>query len=175
MSGTVIPGSFPGAPAEVAAANPMLSNAGPASWARRAQLPDYTVHGTPKIRPLRAAPGFSLDPHGPDPRGMAVVGGDGVVAGTVAEVWVDTAEPQVRYYEVELLAGGRRVLLPYGFARVRARERQVRVKAIHAAHFADVPGIASPDVVTLREEDQVMAYYAGGYLWADPSRAEPLL
>jgi photosynthetic reaction center H subunit len=106
---------------------------------------------------------------------MEVVGGDGVVAGTIAEVWVDTAEPQVRYYEVELLAGGRRVLLPYGFAKVRARERQVRVKAIHAAHFADVPGIASPDVVTLREEDQVMGYYAGGYLWADPSRAEPLL
>lgn len=175
MSGTVVPGSFPGAPAEVAAANPMLSNAGPASWASRAPLPDYTVHGTPKIRPLRAVPEFSLDPLGPDPRGMEVVGGDGVVAGTIAEVWVDTAEPQVRYYEVDLLAGGRRVLLPYGFAKVKARERQVRVKAIRAAHFGDVPPIASPDVVTLREEDQVMAYYAGGYLWADPSRAEPLL
>lgn len=170
MSSTTVPGAPAGA-----AANPMLSDTGPASWARRADVPDATVHGTPKILPLRAAPAFSLDPRGPDPRGWPVRGGDGVVAGTVAEVWVDTAEPQVRYYEVELAAGGRRVLLPYGFAKVRKREGEVRVKAIHAAHFADVPAIRGPDVVTLREEDQVMAYYAGGYLWADPSRAEPLL
>lgn len=172
---TVTPPSPPGMPIEVAEANPMLSGKGPAAWAERADVPDPNLHGAPRIRPLRALPDFWLEPRDPDPRGWPVLGGDGVVAGTVAEVWVDTAEPQVRFYEVEVAAGGRRVLLPYGFAKVRARHRRIDVKAIHAAHFAEVPGTRGHDVVTLREEDQIMAYFAGGLLWADPRRAEPLL
>ena len=44
-----------------------------------------------------------------------------------------------------------------------------------AAHLADVPVTASPDQVTMQEEEKVVAYYGGGYLYALPSRMEPLL
>lgn len=174
MSDATLPGTVP-APAAVPAANPLLSNTGPATWSMRMDRVDYTVHGEPRVRPMRDLPDFYVDPHGPDPRGMTVVAGDGVAAGTVVDVWVDAAEPQVRYFEVEVAANGRRVLLPVGFAQVRGRAREIRVKSIYAAHFAEVPGLRNPGLVTLREEDRIVAYYAGGYLWADPLRAEPLL
>jgi photosynthetic reaction center H subunit len=35
--------------------------------------------------------------------------------------------------------------------------------------------LASPDQITLREEDMVMGYFGGGTLYAKPSREEPLL
>jgi photosynthetic reaction center H subunit len=38
-----------------------------------------------------------------------------------------------------------------------------------------VPGVAADNQITLREEDQITAYYAGGTLYAEPSRLEPLL
>ena len=165
----------PGMPIAVEAENPLLSGMGPAAWADRPDHPDYTAHGEPKIRPLSALPNWWLEPRDPDPRGWPVHGGDGVMAGTVVDVWVDTAEPSVRYYEVQVAANSRRVLLPYGFAKIRTRHRRIDVRAIYAAHFAQVPGIRNATTVTLLEEDQVMAYYAGGLLWADPSRSGPVL
>jgi photosynthetic reaction center H subunit len=106
---------------------------------------------------------------------MEVVGGDGYVAGKVSDVWVDRTEPQVRYLEVAVKSNGRRVLVPYGFARMDGRGRCVRVRSIFAGQFAAVPGTASPDRITLREEDQISAYYGGGTLYATPSRAEPFV
>jgi photosynthetic reaction center H subunit len=44
-----------------------------------------------------------------------------------------------------------------------------------ARQFATVPPIQSADQITLREEDQITGYYAGGTLYAAPSRLEPLL
>jgi photosynthetic reaction center H subunit len=44
-----------------------------------------------------------------------------------------------------------------------------------AHQFADVPAVENPDQITLREEDQVQAYYGGGHLYADASRTEPLI
>jgi photosynthetic reaction center H subunit len=35
--------------------------------------------------------------------------------------------------------------------------------------------LANPDQVTLREEDRIAAYFAGGNLYAEPKRVEPLL
>jgi photosynthetic reaction center H subunit len=49
------------------------------------------------------------------------------------------------------------------------------VKAITAAQFVDVPATASDRQITLREEDRIMAYYAGGHLYATPSRSEPII
>jgi photosynthetic reaction center H subunit len=43
------------------------------------------------------------------------------------------------------------------------------------AQFADAPLLANPDQVTLREEDRIAAFFAGGTLFADPRRVEPLL
>ena len=46
---------------------------------------------------------------------------------------------------------------------------------ILASQFAGVPVLASPDAVTRDEEERICAYYGGGYLYATPARAEPLL
>jgi photosynthetic reaction center H subunit len=155
--------------------NPMLAGVGPGAWADRADVPDRTVEGHPKVRPLRAAPGFSLEPRDPDPRGMAVIGADGKQAGVCREVWVNTSEPQLLYLEVELTQAARVVLLPIGFVQIDKRRRRLKVNAILARQFADAPVTASPDTVTLLEEDKIAAYYAGGYLYATPSRSEPIV
>jgi photosynthetic reaction center H subunit len=165
-------GGWPGAPLEPTG-DPMRDGVGPAAYAMRTDAPDLAEDGEPKLRPLRIATQFHVAPRDPDPRGMAVVAADGGLAGTVADIWVDRSEPQIRYLEVD--TGERRVLLPINFSRIDGQRRQIRVASIFARHFADVPGIANQDQVTAREEDRITAYYAGGHLYADPSRAEPLL
>lgn len=152
--------------------DPMLSGIGPASWAERADVPDLTVDGRPKIVPLKADPNFYLEPRDPDPRGMTVVGLDGQAAGTVVEVWVDRSEPQVRYLELEVAGTARTALLPIAFCRFDVGRRLVNVKSIKATHFVHVPFYKTPGQVTLLEEDQIQAFYAGGHLYADPSRVE---
>ena len=155
--------------------DPMLAAVGPGAYAQRADVPDTTAEGEARIVPLRAAPGFVVAHRDPDPRGLPVIGADGAVAGTVHELWVDRAEGLFRYLEVALPASGaaRRVLLPMGFARIT--DRQVGVRSILSAQFAQVPALRNPDVVTLLEEEKVMAYYGGGTLYATPARQEPLL
>jgi photosynthetic reaction center H subunit len=163
-----------GAPLEPTG-NPLVDGVGPASYANRADVPDLTLDGAPKIVPLRIATDFSLQPRDPDPRGKQVVGADGVIGGTVRDVWVDRSEPQIRYLELEVAApaGARRVLLPINMARIRRRE--VTVNSLLGRHFADIPGLRHPDQVTLLEEDRICAYYAGGQLYARPYRFGPAL
>ena len=72
--------------------DPMLAAVGPGSYADRADIADTTVDGALRIVPLRAAADFSVSSHDPDPRGLPVIGADGLVAGTVREMWVDRAE-----------------------------------------------------------------------------------
>ena len=155
--------------------DPMLAAVGPGSYADRADIADTTVDGALRIVPLRAAADFSVSSHDPDPRGLPVIGADGLVAGTVREMWVDRAEVLFRYLEVEVpVAGGsRRVLLPVNFSRITAT--RVKVRSILAAQFAQVPATRHPDAVTLLEEDKIMGYYGGGTLYATPDRQEPLL
>ncbi len=171
-------GPWPGAPLEPTG-NPMLDGVGPAAYARRADEPDRTFEGEPKIVPMRVAADFYVAERDPDPRGVDVIAADNQVAGTVVDVWVDRAEPQTRYLEVEVPVadGTRRVLLPIGFARVSAwsLRRHVKVRALMADQFADVPTLQNPDQVTMLEEDRICAYYAGGQLYAHPMRQEPIL
>jgi len=49
---------------------------------------------------------------------------------------------------------------------------QVDVVSITSQQFAAVPMTADPHQVTLLEEERVMAYYGGGYLYATEDRAE---
>jgi len=169
--------AFPGAPLQPTG-NPMLDGVGPGAYADRADVPDATFEGLPRIVPLRAAGGFGVASQDPDPRGMVVVGADGLVGGRIADLWVDRSEMLFRYYEVEVAgaahgAVARRVLLPVNFSRVAGG--RVKVKSILSHQFGAVPPTRSPDQVTLLEEEKIMAYFGGGTLYADPARQEPFL
>jgi photosynthetic reaction center H subunit len=169
--------AWPGAPFHPTG-NPMVDAVGPASYAMRHDEPELAYDdGLPKIIPLRSASDFFLSHEDPDPRGFDVKGDDGRVAGTVVDVWIDRSEYIVRYLEVETTAalGARRVLVPMHFATVRARQRLIKVYALHAIHFSEAPLLRHPDTVTPREEDRICGYFAGGLLYATPERSEPLL
>jgi photosynthetic reaction center H subunit len=123
---------------------------------------------------MRVLEDHFLDEASPDPRTMEAVGADGVVGGVVSDVWVDRTEMFVRYLEVTLVAGPS-VLVPMPLVRIDTKTARVVVQSILGAQFLDAPMLASPDVVTLREEERITAYYASGNLYAEPRRAEPLL
>ena len=168
-------GDYAGAPTTTVGVR-LRSGVGPGAYAQRRDIVDVTVEGAPRIVPLRVATGFGTSKHDVDPRGLPVVGSDGVSGGVVRDVWVDRAEVLVRYLEVEVAvgAGGRNtVLLPMNFARVGSR--QVVVDSIMGGDFVGVPQTRDPDRITFLEEERVMAYYGAGTLYASPSRAEPLL
>jgi len=165
----------PGAPLEPTG-DPLADGIGPAAWAvDRADRPDLTLHGEPKIQPMKAVSGYSVAAGDLDPRGCAVVAGDGVAVGTVVDIWVDRSEPQVRYLETELSGGGGTRLVPMGYVRVRKAARELHVKSIYSKHFPGIPTTKAADRITLLEEDRVVAYFAGGYLYADPARMGPVL
>jgi photosynthetic reaction center H subunit len=153
--------------------NPMLDGVGPGAWADRADVPDLDYLGRAKIVPLRTLPGFGVERGDVDPRGLDLIGADDQVAGKVVDLWMDTAESLFRYLEIELEGSQRRVMVPMNFARVR--RGHVKVSAILAHQFAAVPGTRQTEVITLLEEEKIMAYYGGGTLYAEPSRGEPLL
>jgi photosynthetic reaction center H subunit len=163
----------PGSPM-VPTGDPMQDGVGPASYALRADRPDLTLEGAPKIVPLRTAAEFFIPSHDPNPIGLPVHGADGRVGGKVCDVWIDLSEPQVRYIEVETGAGQRSVLVPIAFAKIEGG-RRVKVGAVLSTHFATAPRTAHPEQVTLREEDRISGYFGGGNLYATPSRQEPLL
>ena len=169
-------GQWPGAPLEPTG-NPMQDGVGPAAYANRPAVPDRTLDNQVKIVPLRVATDFHVEARDPDPRGMTVVGADGVTGGTVRDAWVDRSEATLRYLEVEVAApsGPRRVLLPVNFTKINSGRGQVKVTAILGSQFVAAPGLASPDQVTLLEEDRIAAYYASGHLYAKPSRLGPLV
>jgi len=154
--------------------NPMQDGVGPASYAQRSDHPDVMLDGLPLIVPLRVAPGFFVATEDPDPRGMPIFGADRKQGGTVKDVWVDRAEPQIRYLEVAVDGAGT-VLLPIHFSKFDIGARCVRVKSILSTQFSGVPKLKSPDQVSLLEEDMITAYYAGGTLYATPARSEPFI
>ena len=80
----------------------------------------------------------------------------------------------IRYYEVEL-EGGDHVLLPQTYAKINKRTRQVKVNAILGAQFQDVPRLQNAETVTLLEEEKLVGYYAGGLMYATPTRLGPIL
>ncbi|MEO1018716.1 MAG: photosynthetic reaction center subunit H [Pseudomonadota bacterium] len=163
---------WPGSPWEPSG-DPMVDGVGPASWAMRSDVPDMTHDGLPKIVPLRAIEDHTVDEHDYDPRGMNVVGLDKEVAGKVTEIWADRAEMIIRYLEVD--ANGRTVLVPMTLCRVHGSRDEVEVDSVKAEHFGKAPLIAGPDQVTLLEEDKIVAFFAGGHLYASPDRMGPIL
>ena len=169
--------SFPGAPL-VPLGDPLLSAMGPGTYANRADVPDLTFDdGLAKIVPLRVAPSFFLATEDPDLRTWTVIGCDGAVAGTVVDEWIDRSEVVIRYLEVKLALpeATHNVLLPMNFLEIRRKQRRIKTAFIRGGQFAHVPVTKHPDEVTLLEEDKIMAFYAGGMLYATPARTESLL
>ena len=165
--------SWPGAPMHPVG-NAMLAGAGPAASALRADVPDLLQETAEhRVVPLRVATDHELDEESPDPRGKEVVGADGVAGGVVSDLWVDRAETCIRYLEVTLAAGPS-VLVPMPLAKVDATGRVV-VQSVLGSQFAEAPNLATPDAITLREEDRIQAYFASGQMYAIPSRVGPLL
>lgn len=167
---------WPGAPLEPTG-DPMIDGVGPAAYAMRAETPDLTIDGQPKIVPMRVAKDFFVPSNDPNPVGMQVIAADGNVAGVVRDAWIDRSETLIRYFEVEVPtpSGPRHVLLPQPFTKIKASRREIRVASLWAKHFATVPALKNPDQITLREEDRIAAYFASGHLYADPKRMGPIL
>ncbi len=162
--------NFPGAPLRPTG-NPMIDGVGPGAWANRAKVPDLDAEGHPRIVPLSTIDMLWIDKRDPDPRGMTVTAADGAIAGKVTDIWVDKAERLIRYLTID--TGTRSVLAPMGMAAVS--RKGVSIDAITAAQFANVPAIDGTATITFYEEERIMAYFGGGYLYATAKRQEPLL
>ena len=152
--------------------DPLRDQVGAASYADRADEPDLLADGAIKIKPLRVAGDFHVSKRDKDPRGWEVVDAKGAMVGTVTDLWIDQAEFLFRYFEMKT-RGGRNVLIPVPVAFLSGGK--VKVNALVGDQFEHVPGTKNADSVTLLEEDKIMGYYGGGYLYATPERQEPFI
>lgn len=146
--------------------NPMADGVGPAAWAPRRDIPELDGHGHNKIVPMAQASAFAVSA-GRDPRGLPVQAGDLEVVGRISDLWVDVPEQLVRYLEIELNSGSKK-LVPMPM--VKIWQDRVRINSITSDLFEGVPATKSATEVTLLEEDKISAYYAGGTLYAADKR-----
>lgn len=161
----------PGSP-YVPTGDPMIDGVGPAAWANRRDVPELDGHGHDKIRPMSSLDDFHVSA-GRDPRGKAVVAGDGEVVGRITDMWIDVPEALVRFLTVDLNpeGTGKIRLIPINVAKIG--DDRVTVRSIYSTQFESVPQIKGSDSITLLEEEKIMAWYAGGRLYADPKRTDP--
>jgi photosynthetic reaction center H subunit len=154
--------------------DPMMDGVGPAAWAPRRDLAELDAHGHAKIKPLSMLEDFAVSA-GTDPRGKAVVTGDGEVVGRVTDMWVDVPEQLVRYLTVDLNpeGSGKTRLIPMNFARISSD--RVTVRSLYAKHMESVPTTKADAEITLLEEEKIMAFYGGGTMYADPKREGPAI
>ena len=162
LARTAVSEGFPHAPT----GNPMLDGVGPASWVPRRDEPELDGHGHNKIVPMAKADGLMVSA-GRDPRGLPVQAGDLEVVGRVADLWVDAPEQLVRYLEIELNSGKRR-LVPMTLARIW--EDRVRVNFLASDSFENIPATKSATEVTKLEEDKISSYVASGWMYDAPKR-----
>jgi photosynthetic reaction center H subunit len=104
-----------------------------------------------------------------------VVSGDGEVIGRVTDMWIDVPEAMVRFLTLDLNpeGTGKTRLIPMNMCRVKSD--RIVVRSLFAHNFEGIPTIKAADQVTLLEEEKIMAYYAGGTLYASEARLEPQL
>lgn len=154
--------------------DPMLDGVGPASWAPRRDVPELDGHGHVKIRPMSMLNDFTHSA-GSDPRGKAVMSGDGELIGRVTDMWIDVPESMVRYLTLDLNpeGSGNTRLIPINMCRIKSD--RVVVRSLYAHNFEGIPKTKKADEVTLLEEDKITGYYAGGTLYASEARLEPQL
>jgi photosynthetic reaction center H subunit len=162
MARTAVGEGYPHAPT----GNPMLDGVGPASWVPRRDEPELDGHGHNKIVPMSRLEGFVISA-GRDPRGLPVQAGDLEVVGKVSDVWVDAPEQLVRYIEVALNSGQKR-LVPMTLARIW--DDRVRVNFLASDSFESIPATRSSTEVTKLEEDKISAFVASGWMYDAPKR-----
>lgn len=106
---------------------------------------------------LRTDAAYHIEHRDPDPRGMKVLGADGGVGGTIADVWLDRSEALIRYLELKVDGTegedgtATTVLLPINFTKIDGSRRIVKVHAILSTQFKDVPKLKTSTAVTRRE------------------------
>ncbi|MEE4201980.1 photosynthetic reaction center subunit H [Erythrobacter sp.] len=167
--------------------DPLADGMGPAAWTPREDYPDLTFDGALRIVPLADSHDIKIADHDDNPVGLPVYGADKQLAGTVSDVWVDQSEHIIRYLEVTT-GSGKQVLVPMPFAAVQGtgflggftplrddKQALIDVTALRADQFDAVPTIATPGQITRREEDRIMGYFGGGYMYATPERSQPWL
>lgn len=159
---TAVSEGFPHAPL----GDPMKDGVGPASWAPRRDIPELDGHGHNKIVPMSQATAFAISA-GRDPRGLPVQAGDLEVVGRISDMWVDAPEQLVRYLEITLNSGSKK-LVPMPMVKIQAD--RVRINSLSSDLFEGVPATKSQTEVTLLEEEKISAYYAGGTLYAADKR-----
>jgi photosynthetic reaction center H subunit len=98
-----------------------------------------------RMAPLRQLDEFDVAEGDADPRGWAVVAADGRRIGEVDDLVVDTAALRARYLDVELDrgragdTGGRRALVPVGYARLDDSGRRVLLDAVTSGEASTLP------------------------------------
>ena len=162
LARTAVSDGFPHAPT----GNPMLDGVGPASWVPRRDEPELDGHGHNKIVPLAQSEGMKVTA-GRDPRGLPVQAGDLEVVGRVSDLWVDAPEQLVRYLEITLNSGKKR-LVPMTLARIW--DDRVRVNFLASDSFEMIPATTSATEVTKLEEDKISAFVASGWMYDAPKR-----
>lgn len=162
----------PGAP-YYPTGNPLVDGLGPAAWADRADHTDLDAEGHNRIVPIGTVPTITVHKADSDPRGMNVIGADGLSAGTVTDLWVDRAEHQIRYLEID--TGTNKVLAPMAMSKVKGSKKTVVIDALNAADFAAAPVPKTAGAITFYEEERIVAYFGGGYLYANRERQEPFV
>lgn len=169
---------WPGAPL-IPTGDPMVDGVGAGAYAERAKVPDIDLHNNPRIVPIALLPTFAVAPGDPDPRGMTILGADGREAGTVREIWVDRMESLIRYLEVDVPArdnkAARAVLVPFVMCTVNGERRTIKTDSASAHQFINAPNLERTDQITRYEEDRIIGFFGGGYLYANATRAEPLI
>ena len=155
--------------------NPLLAGIGPGSWVRKKDEPLLTERGDLLLQPLRFMPEWSVLREDADPRGMAVFDWRWNPVGRVSELWIDRGIKIIRYLEIELDAslGGKRVLAPIYHTDIKEASREIRVAALWAYQFTDIPMPAKPDVITGQEEERLNAYFNAGQFFRDSPLTAP--
>ena len=122
--------------------------------------------GRPHAEPMALAQAFGVSA-GRDPRGLPVQANDTEVVGRISDMWVDAPEQLVRYLEIHLNSGQKR-LVPMPMVKIKSD--RVKINSISSDLFDGVPTTKSATEVTMLEEEKISAYYAGGTMYAAHKR-----
>jgi photosynthetic reaction center H subunit len=90
-------------------------------------------------------------------------------------MWVDVPESMVRFLTMDMNpeGTGQIRLIPINLCRIKSD--RVKVRSLYSHNFAGIPMTKSASEITLLEEEKIMAYFAGGTLYATPERTGPQL